>query len=324
MSERRLLVTGATGFVGRWVLRHWRAEHPRTRLVATSHLPEPAHLPCDRYARIDLRDREAVRGFVAESRPDAVVHLAGIIASDDLHEQLSINVEATENLYRALLECPHPADVRVVQVGSAAMYGAVKGEELPISEAKPFRPLTPYGLSKAAQDHLAYMVWRRSRLPIIRARVFNLLGPGQPAQLVPMTFLTQLAGMRGEEGQCLRVGDTSARRDYVDVRDAAAAFDALLERGEGGQAYNVASARPPPGGGRAMRPSRRVEDPPGRRLAGRAVSEAVSDRHVGVGEGGEIGGRDGTYSVVAEGCVAPWRLSSTSRIARRETTARLR
>jgi len=243
MSERRLLVTGATGFVGRWVLRHWRAEHPRTRLVATSHLPEPAHLPCDRYARIDLRDREAVRGFVAESRPDAVVHLAGIIASDDLHEQLSINVEATENLYRALLECPHPADVRVVQVGSAAMYGAVKGEELPISEAKPFRPLTPYGLSKAAQDHLAYMVWRRSRLPIIRARVFNLLGPGQPAQLVPMTFLTQLAGMRGEEGQCLRVGDTSARRDYVDVRDAAAAFDALLERGEGGQAYNVASAR---------------------------------------------------------------------------------
>ncbi|HET6429119.1 MAG TPA: GDP-mannose 4,6-dehydratase [Phycisphaerae bacterium] len=243
MPERRLLVTGATGFVGRWVLRHWRQEHPRTRLVATSHLPEPDDLPCDGYAQVDLRDRQAVCRFVAESRPDAVIHLAGLIASDDLHEQLAVNVEATENLYLALLAGPRAAEVRMVQVGSAAAYGAVEAEELPISEAQPFRPLTPYGLSKAAQDHLAHMTWRRNHLPIIRARVFNLLGPGQPAQLVPMTFLTQLAGLRGGEGGCLRVGDTSARRDYVDVRDAAAAFDALLQRGQPGQAYNVATGR---------------------------------------------------------------------------------
>jgi len=84
-------------------------------------------------------------------------------------------------------------------------------------------------------------MYRTRGLKIIRARIFNLLGPGQPEHLVPMTFIRQLRNCRAGEADRLKVGNLDTRRDFVDVRDVAAAFEALLDRGEGGQAYNVGS-----------------------------------------------------------------------------------
>lgn len=241
MRPNRLLVTGATGFVGPWVLRHWREAHPGFEVWATSELPEPAAIEAAAYRRVDLRSRDDVGALVRECRPSLVVHLASLISGGDLESFLAVNVVGTANLYRALIE--HAPAAAVVQIGSAAAYGLVHAHELPIGEDQPLRPVTEYALSKAAQDHLSVVTCLSQGLRVVRARVFNMLGPGQPAQLVPMTFVTQLLKVRDGLAGAIRAGDVSARRDFVDVRDAVDAMDILLHRGEPGGAYNVASGK---------------------------------------------------------------------------------
>ena len=240
MRTCRLLVTGATGFLGRWVLRHWRLTHRDVELWATSEQPRPDDLPADEYRQVDLCDAAAVRELVAECRPAQVLHLAARITAPELDDLLAVNVEGTRHLYDALCGALLE-DLCVVQVGSAAMYGPVDEGDLPITEAQPLRPVTPYAVSKARQDELAAEMHERSGLPVIRARVFNMLGPGQGAQLVPMTFVRQFRDIQVGRAREIETGDTSTRRDFVDVRDVAAALDALLQRGRAGRAYNVAS-----------------------------------------------------------------------------------
>ena len=235
----RILVTGATGFVGRWVLRHWRTAHPEVKVWASSNQPGcPAEL-ADEFRVLDLRDGAAVRELVHACRPTCVIHLAGLVGQASLAEHLAVNVLGTENLYTALAECDGFREMRIVQAGTAAVYGQVRPEELPISEGNPLRPLSPYGVSKMTQDYLAEMFWRTRGLNIIRARIFNLLGPGQPEYLVPATFIRQLK--RLSDGESLETGNLAPRRDFVDVRDVVLAFDRLLSQGHPGAAYNVAS-----------------------------------------------------------------------------------
>ena len=242
MTYDRVLVTGATGFVGAWTLRRLRDSHPVTELWATSERPDPGELVCDHYRLVDLRDRSAVRALVDECEPTGVVHLASLIGGADLDAYLDVNVVGTARLYGALSGAGL-TDTRIVQVGSAAMYGLIGEGDLPIPEKQPLRPVTAYAVSKVAQEYVALSMSVGTGLPIVLARIFNLLGPGQPADLVPMTFVHQLARVRGGEADRLKVGLVTARRDFVDVRDAVAALDAILESGEAGSVYNVASGR---------------------------------------------------------------------------------
>jgi len=239
MANNRLLITGATGFVGKWTLRHWRAAHPDVEIWATSDRPDDLGTLADTYACLDLRDEAAVHEFVGACRPRHVIHLGGLVGNGPLAEHLAVNVVGTDNLYSALTQVDHAQETRVVQAGTAAVYGPVTAEELPISEKNPLRPLTVYALGKMTQDCLADLFRRTRGLDVVRARLFNLLGPGQPEHLVPATFVRQLQGMR--DGQALAVGNLAPRRDFVDVRDAASAFDRLLATGRSGDAYNVGS-----------------------------------------------------------------------------------
>lgn len=234
-------MTGATGFVGAWVLRGIADAGRDAEVWATGIEEEPADLAAHHYRTVDFEDAAAVAGLVEEARPDRVIHLASLIAGDNLDRMLRVNAVGTENLYGALAALDD--DVRVVQVGSAAMYGAVREVELPIQEDQPFRPLTPYAISKVAQEYVALASGLSGGLDIVRARIFNLLGPGQPEHLVPATFARQLRDVESGRADALRVGWIEARRDFVDVRDAVAALFALCEKGVAGRAYNVASGR---------------------------------------------------------------------------------
>jgi len=235
----RVLVTGATGFVGRAVLDRWSAERPGDELLATGDGGPPAGLSPSQFRAADLTEPGAAASLVAWACPDAVVHLAGQIRGDDLEELLRTNVLATHQLYEALAAGGPAGRVRVVQASSAAVYGPPETEDGCLPEDHPLRPVSVYGLSKAAQELAASVALARHGLQVIRARFFNLVGPGQPAFLVPMGFLVQLVG-GGDE---VRAGDLSPRRDFLDVRDAAAAVVRLATAGTPGLAYNVASGR---------------------------------------------------------------------------------
>ena len=134
MPGCRLLVTGATGFVGTWVLRHWGAAHPDVEIWGTSEQPCPARTPATHYEQVDLRDAEAVRALVRAARPSLVVHLAGLIGQAGLAEHLAVNVVGTDNLYAALAEADLSPGPRIVQASSAATYGLVRPEELRIPD----------------------------------------------------------------------------------------------------------------------------------------------------------------------------------------------
>ncbi len=239
VSVNRLLVTGATGFVGRWTLQHWRATHPDVEIWATSNQPTCPEGLADEFCVLDLLDAGAVQDLVDACVPGHVIHLAGLVGAAPFADHIAVNVLCTENLYRALSQSGASPKPRVVQAGTAALYGYVAPDELPVREDNPLRPLTAYGLSKMTQDYLAEMFCRTQELDIVRARVFNLMGPGQPEHLVPASFIKQLKAMHDRDS--LQVGNLSARRDFVDVRDVVRAFDALLAGGQPRGVYNIAS-----------------------------------------------------------------------------------
>ncbi|MBI2080707.1 MAG: GDP-mannose 4,6-dehydratase, partial [candidate division NC10 bacterium] len=133
---------------------------------------------------------------------------------------------------------------RVLVIGSAEAYGEVEEDDLPLTEDRPLRPLTPYGLSKAAAEKVALFYARSRGLPVLVARAFNHTGPGQEPTFVCSDFARQIARIEaGLTGAVLRVGDLTARRDFSDVRDVVRAYDLLLEKGTPGETYNVCSGR---------------------------------------------------------------------------------
>jgi GDP-4-dehydro-6-deoxy-D-mannose reductase len=238
---KRLLITGATGFVGIWTSRHFKTARNGIELWATSNEPAPVQLQADKFVQINLCDSEAVRDLIAKCRPDEVIHLAGLIGNASLAELMRVNVIGTENLYTSLIEKCDINKLRVVQAGSAASYGMVYPDELPIIERQEPRPVSPYAISKLTQDYLAMSMWLRNGLQVICGRIFNLLGPGQPKSLVPMAFVERLKDVKKGLTDEFSVGNTDSRRDFVDVRDVASAFDELLQKAQPGQLYNIAS-----------------------------------------------------------------------------------
>lgn len=196
----------------------------------------------DALAVADVTDGEAVARAVAAAAPDAVFHLAGIAfvprAAADPGHALMVNVLGTRNVL-ASVQREAPA-ARVVVVGSADVYGAAAMDGGPISEACALRPVSTYGLSKAAADMAAFQQWWESGLALVRARAFNHTGPGQSADFVCSDFARQMVRIeRGDAAPVLRVGNLRSARDFSDVRDVVRGYLVLMERGEPGEAYNL-------------------------------------------------------------------------------------
>ena len=243
----RILVTGSTGFVGGYLLEQCRIRYPRAELFGLAGHPTPRTTPPGvKLLLADITRPEAVRHAVAQSRPDLVIHLAAqssVSASwQDPLGTLEVNAGGAIHLLEALRS--EQLAPRIVLVGSGEQYGMVNPADNPIREDCPFRPANPYAVSKAAQDLYGYQYFVTYGLPILRARPFNHFGPRQTPTFVIASFARQIALIEAAKAEpVLSVGNLQARRDFLPVEDVVAAYLAIAEQGQPGQAYNIGSGQ---------------------------------------------------------------------------------
>lgn len=246
----KYLITGITGFAGshlaeylltrgdgevhgtaRWRSRTENIEHLGSRI--TLH-------------QCDMRDATAMFGLIRALHPDRTYHLAAQsyvpMSWVAPAETLSTNIIGQSNLFEAVRAAGY--DCRIQIAGSSEEYGKVLPAEAPIKESNPLRPLSPYGVSKVAQDLMGYQYHESYGMHIVRTRGFNHTGPRRGEVFVTSNFARQLAEIeKGKRPPVIYVGNLEAVRDFTDVRDTVVAYYLVLEKGAPGDVYNVATGK---------------------------------------------------------------------------------
>ncbi|MCB0044576.1 MAG: GDP-mannose 4,6-dehydratase [Caldilineaceae bacterium] len=244
----RIFITGIAGFAGSHLTEYLLS-------VADADIHGAIHRHNHRIQHLldrltlhrgDLRNALWVRDLIESIRPDAVLHLAAWSDVGGSWQQpwttYELNIQCQLNLLEAVRRtCPRAP---VVVITSNEIYGLVRPDDLPINEETPFRPNSPYGVSKVTQDVMAFQYWQSHNLPTLRMRSFNHIGPGQSDDFAASSFARQIAEIEaGQRAPVMHVGNLSARRDFTDVRDVVRAYWLALLHGEPGCAYNVGSGR---------------------------------------------------------------------------------
>ena len=244
----RVLVTGIAGFAGSFLAEYLlRQQDVEVHGVIHRHDHRIQHL-CDqiRLHRGDLRNALWVSELVDSVQPDYTFHLAAWSDVGGSWQQpwttYELNIHCQLNLLEALVH--RAPDSRVLVVTSNEVYGLLDSDDIPVNEQAPFRPNSPYGVSKIAQDMMALQYWHSHDLETLRMRSFNHIGPGQSDDFVASAFARQIAQIEaGQREPIVRVGNLEAVRDFTDVRDVVRAYWLAMEQGRGGDVYNVGSGQ---------------------------------------------------------------------------------
>ena len=247
MIEMRILITGITGFVGshlaEYALERGAEVFGSIRWRSKMEHMEPLR---DRVTLIesDLRDLLSVRTVLEQAQPDYIVHLAAqsfVAASWQTPvETFYTNVVSQMHLFEGMRQLGSAA--RFLVIGSSEEYGLAEPDELPIRETNPLRPLSPYAVSKVAQDLMGWQYFKSYGMHVVRARAFNHTGPRRGDAFSESNFGKQIAEMEaGLRESVVHVGDLKPTRDFSDVRDIVRGYWLLLERGTPGEVYNLCS-----------------------------------------------------------------------------------
>lgn len=243
----RVLIVGATGFVGSYLMDAMVARG--TEVVGTSFLPtveaKDYAWHAGRLRRCDIRYREQVDAVINDVRPDLVYHLAAqsypALSWTAPSETLETNVVGTANVFDSIKQAR--LDAKVVVACSSAQYGDVAQDQIPVKETHPMRPLHPYGVSKVATELLAMQYCRNFGLRTVCARIFNTTGPRKKGDVCADLTERAVSIERGELPPVLRAGNLETFRAITDVRDLIVALELLAEQGQSGEVYNVSGAK---------------------------------------------------------------------------------
>ncbi len=247
---KRVLITGITGFAGshlvdylldQGVFEIYGLYRWRSRTENIQGFKDKIEL-----LEGDIRDAASMRNLVEKIKPDWVFHLAAQsyvpMSWKAPVETLSTNIIGEANLFEACRKTD--CDPLIHIAGSSEEYGFVLPDEVPIKETNPLRPLSPYGVSKVAQDLLAFQYFKSYGLKVIRTRAFNHTGPRRGEVFATSNFARQIVMIeKGKAEPIIRVGNLDAVRDFSDVRDIARAYTLALEKGEPGEVYNICSGK---------------------------------------------------------------------------------
>lgn len=244
---QRALITGINGFTGPHLARFLLSQGLEVYGIIRAE-PSPALrnvADAIRLTKADLMDRDAVFRIVDDVHPEYLFHLASVCHREDLADLLATNVLATDHVLRAASRLAPDVHVKVFIPGSAAEYGMVSPDELPIAEWQPLRPVSLYGISKSAQVSLAYHYCANEGLQTYVGRTFNLIGPGEPLSMLCSALASQIAAAEKHlQDLVVLVGNLTPERDFIDIRDAVQAYWAIINQGRPGEVYNVCSSAP--------------------------------------------------------------------------------
>ena len=244
----RALITGVNGFIGSYLAEYLLNKRLKVygTVLKIKHLETIAHLRDEiSLSRCDVRNPATVKKVVRKSKPDFVFHLAAqsyptVSWKDPVHT-METNVFGTINLFEAIQKLR--INPKILVACSSAEYGFVREKEVPIKEDHPLLPLHPYGVSKVAQDLLAYQYFENFGLNTIRVRIFATTGPRKIGD-VCSDFARQIAEIECKKKEpIMYVGNLDAKRDLTDVRDMVKAFWLLMKKGKIGEVYNSCSSK---------------------------------------------------------------------------------
>ncbi len=268
MEQRRYLITGAQGFVGRYLTalilesdrtaevlgvgRSGRLDGYFTHSISLGSRRVPAPLPeairssLDRrfsYTQVSLLETGRLRDLLNSFQPQCIFHLASALSSAQDRDLLRSNVAGTASLMDAVSEARIQGTLVIVG-SSSGVYGEIGSP--PIPESAPCSPGDIYSATKLAAEHVTRIKAGHGGFAFINARIFNIVGPGQMESHVCGRFAAQLASPTSPSLSVLKVGRLSTTRDFIDVRDVADALLLLSQSGKPGGTYNVASGRETP------------------------------------------------------------------------------
>lgn len=244
----RVLITGMSGFAGRHLVELLLSATHWTLIGASRSTQGDRPNPRVFWWKLDLRDADAVTRLLRYERPDIIVHLAAQshvpTAWKAPWATFEANVRPQLNLFEGAIAAKLAP--RFLIVSSNEVYGPpASRDDLPFRETRPLQPTNPYAVSKAAQELMALQYHRSHAFDVVVARPFNHIGPGQDTRFVASDFARQIAEIElGKREPVMYLGNMLAERDFTDVRDIVQAYLALIQKADGGQAYNVCSGRP--------------------------------------------------------------------------------
>ncbi|MCX6694994.1 MAG: GDP-mannose 4,6-dehydratase [Candidatus Altiarchaeota archaeon] len=236
-------MTGAGGFIG---------HHLSELLLNSGHsvygtIHDPSHVVYKGVERLlcDMRKRSDVEAAIEASKPERIFHLAAqsfpTVSWEQPVETFDVNVNGTIHVFETLKK--RKINPVVVVACSSAEYGFVTPDEVPVKETHNLKPLHPYGVSKVAQDLLAYQYFKNFGLNAVRVRLFNTTGPGKTNDFCG-DFTKQIVDIeKGSQKPVMLVGNLEPRRDVTDVRDMVEAFRLAAEKADMGDVYNLCSSK---------------------------------------------------------------------------------
>jgi len=244
----KALITGISGFVG----YHLADFLLKEKFILSGTVLDSGEFPSKYEDRIkilegDLQDTGFVSDLLKITKPDIIFHLASYTSPaesfTDPTKVIVNNILITTNLLEFVRKSVQNRP-RILIVGSADEYGLVREEENPVKEDTPLRPISPYSVSKLAQDYLGLQYHLAYKLNTIRVRPGNQIGPGQRADFVISSFAKQIVNAeKGKQQPVIKVGNLEAIRDFTDVRDMIKAYKLAILKGKPGEVYNMGSGK---------------------------------------------------------------------------------
>lgn len=248
-TKKVSLITGITGFAGSHLAELllslgqevWGTTRPRSQTDNIDKIKYKLHLE-----DADLLDSHSLYSIVAKIQPDYIFHLAAqsFVQSSwaSPANTMELNIVGTVHLFEAVRRARIDPAIQIAC--SSEEYGLVYPNELPIKEDNPLRPQSPYAVSKVAMDYLGYQYNQSYGMKIIRTRGFNHTGPRRGDVFVTSNFAKQIAEIeKGKKPEVIEVGNLEAQRDWTDVRDIVKGYFLAVEKGKGGEVYNICSEK---------------------------------------------------------------------------------